>query len=98
MTEPSRRDRFRPAELIGLSLIIAVFAGLVTLMSTRDLVLTLIVLGIVFILTLMTIALLVMAVKPDDDEKHELDEQNRGVPRAGEEPSDPSAGSAGARD
>jgi membrane protein implicated in regulation of membrane protease activity len=75
MTEPSRRDRFRPAELIGLSLVIAVFGGLVTLMSTRDLALALIVFGIIFILTLVTIALLVMAVKPDDAEKQDLAQQ-----------------------
>jgi len=81
MTEPTRRDRFRPAELITLSAVIAGFGGLVTLMSTRDLVLTLIVFGIIFILSLMTIALLVMAVKPDDEEKRDLDEQNGGVLR-----------------
>ncbi|MEX1080098.1 MAG: hypothetical protein WED09_13430 [Homoserinimonas sp.] len=81
MTEPSRRDRFRPAELIGLSLVIATFGGLVTLMSTRDLVLTLIFFVIIFILTLVTIALLVMAMKPDDDEKKDLDGQNGGVLR-----------------
>ncbi|HEU4807922.1 MAG TPA: hypothetical protein VFT01_06630 [Homoserinimonas sp.] len=78
MTEPSRRDRFRPAELIGLSLVIAAFGGLVTLMSTRDLALALIFFGIIFILTLMTIALLVMAIKPDAAEEQDLDEQNRG--------------------
>ncbi len=85
MTEPTRRERFRPAELIILSVVIAAFGGLVTLMSTRDLVLTLIVFGIVFILSLMTIALLVMAVKPDDAEKHELDEQAGGVLRRPQE-------------
>lgn len=78
MTEPSRRDRFRPAELIGLSLIIAAFGGVVTLMSTRDLVLALIFFGIIFILTLMTIALLIMAIKPDAAEQEDLDDQNRG--------------------
>lgn len=81
MTEPSRRDRFRPAELIGLSLAVAVFGGLVTLLSTRDLALALIAFGIIFILTLMTIALLVMALKPDADEEQDLAEQNGGVLR-----------------
>lgn len=76
MTEPSRRDRFRPAELIGLSLVIATFGGLVTLLTTRDLALSLIVFGIIFILTLLTIALLVMAVKPDEEEKQDLAQQN----------------------
>lgn len=78
MTEPNRRDRFRPAELITLSLVIAAFGGLITFMSTRDLVLATIFFGVIFILTLVTIALLVMAIKPDADEKNDLDEQNRG--------------------
>lgn len=78
MTEPSRRDRYRPAELITLSLVIALFGGLVTLMSTRDLVLALVFFGVIFILTLVTIALLVMAMKPDEEEKQDLDEQDRG--------------------
>jgi hypothetical protein len=78
MSEPTRRERFRPAELIGLSAVVALFGGLVTLMSTRDLVLALIFFGVIFVLTLVTIALLVMAIKPNADEKHDLDEQDRG--------------------
>ena len=81
MTEPSRRERFRPAELIILSAVIAAFGGLVALMSTRDLVLSLIGFGIVFILSLMTIALLVMTIKPGDEEQRNLDVQNGGVLR-----------------
>jgi hypothetical protein len=79
MTEPTRRDRYRPAELVTLSAVIGVFGGLVTLMSTRDVVLSLIFFGIIFIITLVTIALLVLATKPSEDEKHDLDEQNRTV-------------------
>lgn len=78
MTEPTRRDRLRPTELLTLSLVIAFFGGLVVFLTTRELVLALIFLGVIFIITLVTIALLVLAVKPDDDERHDLDEQNRG--------------------
>jgi hypothetical protein len=78
MSEPSRREKFRPAELIGLSAVVALFGGLVTLMSTRDLVLSLIFFGIIFVLTLVTIALLVMAIKPGAEERHDIDEQDRG--------------------
>lgn len=78
MSQPSRRDRYRPAELLALSGGIALFAGIVALLSTRDLVLAIVALGIVFILTLITIALLVLAMKPDDEEKFDLDQQNRG--------------------
>ena len=34
MSTPSRRDRLRPAELLGISAVVAVFIGLVVLMST----------------------------------------------------------------
>lgn len=76
MTEPSRRERYRPAELVVLSAVIAVFGGLVTLMSTRDIVFALIALGVVFIISLVTIALLVLAMKPKDGEDDEPQGQN----------------------
>ncbi len=82
MAAPSRRDRTRPAELLGLSAVFAVFVGLVVLMSTRELVLALIFLGIAFIVSLVGLAMLSLAVRPDKDEKLDLlsqdaDEQDR---------------------
>lgn len=77
VTSPSRKDRLRPLELLVLSGIIAVFVGVVVGASTRDITLGAIFLGISFILTLMTLALLALSVKPDDDEKHDLDDQNK---------------------
>lgn len=78
MAAPSRRDRTRPAELLGLSAIFAVFVGLVVLMSTRELVLALVFAGIAFIVSLVVLAMLALAVRPDKDEKLDLDEQDRG--------------------
>jgi len=78
MAAPSRRDRARPVELLGLSGIFAVFVGLVVLMSTRELVLALIFLGIAFIVSLVGLAMLSLAVRPDKDEQLDLDEQDRG--------------------
>ncbi|MBX3100821.1 MAG: hypothetical protein KF761_14750 [Salinibacterium sp.] len=78
MAVPSRRDRTRPIELIGLSAIFAVFVGLVVLMSTREVVLALIFLGISFIVSLVVLAMLSLAVRPTGDEKLDLDEQDRG--------------------
>lgn len=75
-TQPSRRDRFRPAELIILSAVIALFVGLVTLMATRDLVLALVFFGITFIVALVAIALMVMALKPGDAEKEDMKAQD----------------------
>lgn len=83
MAAPSRRDRTRPVELIGLSGIFAVFVGLVVLMSTREPVLALIFAGIAFIVSLVGLAMLSLAVRPDKDEKLDLlsqdeDGQDRG--------------------
>ena len=77
MAAPSRRDRTRPVELIGLSAIFGVFVGLVVLMSTREVVLALIFAGLAFIVSLVGLAMLSLAVRPDKDEKLDLDEQDR---------------------
>lgn len=81
MSAPSRRDRTRPVELLGLSAIFAVFVGLVVLISTRELELALIFAGIAFIVSLVVLAMLALAVRPDKDEKLDLlsqdDEQDR---------------------
>ena len=77
MSAPSRRDRTRPLELLGLSAVFAIFAGVVVLMSTRDIVLALIFLGIAFIVSLVVLAMLALATRPTGDEQLDLDEQDR---------------------
>jgi hypothetical protein len=59
-----------------LSAIIAVFIGLVVLMSTRQLMLALIFFGIAFIVSLVGIAMFSLTIKPGDAEKTDLDEQD----------------------
>jgi hypothetical protein len=76
VTTPSKKDRLRPLELLVLSAIVALFVGVVVAASTRDVLLGIIFLGIAFILTLMTLAMLALSVKPDDAEKTDLDEQD----------------------
>jgi uncharacterized membrane protein YkgB len=78
VTTPSRQDRLKPLEFIVLSAIISVFIGLVVLLSTRQPVLSVIFFGIAFIVTLVTIAMLSLAVKPDEAEKIDLGEQDKG--------------------
>jgi hypothetical protein len=68
----------RPLELLGLSAVFGVFAGLVVLMSTRDIVVALVFLGIAFIVSLVILAMLALAVTPSGEEKIDLDEQDRG--------------------
>jgi hypothetical protein len=72
MTEPSRRDRTRPAELIGLSAVLAVVSGTVFFFATRDFVLGLEVAGGAFIVALVVFAMLLLAITPrngSDDEQ-----------------------------
>jgi peptidoglycan/LPS O-acetylase OafA/YrhL len=75
MTEPTRRDRTRPAELIGLSAVVAAAIGVVTFFSTRTLLVALEFAGVAFIVTLVVFAMLLLAVSPrprdDDHEPHE---------------------------
>lgn len=77
MVVPTMRDRMRPAELLGLSAVFGAFAGLVVLMTTRDIMLAVIFFGIAFIVSVVVIAMLVLAMKPNPGEKIELAEQDR---------------------
>ena len=76
-TEPSKRDRTRPAELLGLSAVIAVFVAAVVLLSSRDLLLGVIALGATFILSLVILATLALTVNASPEERIDLDQQDR---------------------
>jgi membrane protein implicated in regulation of membrane protease activity len=77
VAQPSRKDRTRPVELLVFSGVLAVFTGLIVLMATREIVLSLIFAGIAFIVALVVLAMLVLAVRPTGEEQDDLDEQNR---------------------
>ncbi len=77
MQTPSLRDRLRPLELLALSAVIGAFTGLVILFTTREWWLAGIGFGVAFILAIMVIALLALSAKPNADELHDLDEQDR---------------------
>ncbi|MGW9630532.1 hypothetical protein ACWGST_07485 [Agromyces sp. NPDC055520] len=70
--KPSRRDLLRPAEYVGGAAIAAIFVGAIALMATRDWTLSLIGAGGVFIVVLVTLALLQMAIKPNAEESAEI--------------------------
>lgn len=76
MTDPTRKDRLRPVELLVLSGIVAIFVGVVVFASTRQLALGGIFLGIAFILSLITLAMLALSTTPDDAERTDLDDQD----------------------
>lgn len=76
--QPSRRDRLRPLEFLLLSGVMSVFLGLITLMVTRDFMLSAIGFGITFIVVVLVLAMFALGSKQSDDERHDIDEQNRG--------------------
>ncbi|MCF8548694.1 MAG: hypothetical protein K9G03_01795 [Pontimonas sp.] len=65
MTEPTRRQKLQPIEYVALSGVMALFAGLVILMVTRDLLGAIIASGLVFIVVIIGIAMLLLAVSPN---------------------------------
>lgn len=65
MTEPTRRQKLRPIEYVMLSGVMSLFAGLVVLMVTRDLLVSVIASGLVFIVVIIGIAMLLLAVSPN---------------------------------
>lgn len=77
--QPSRSERLKPAELVGFSGVLALVVGLVVLMSTRDIGLSVIALGLTFIVVLIAVAMFTLNMKPNDAEKTDLDEQNHGA-------------------
>jgi predicted lysophospholipase L1 biosynthesis ABC-type transport system permease subunit len=76
MSQPTRRDRYRPVEFIGLAFAIALVGALVVLMSSRDLKFALIVLGISFVAVLVLIAMFVLAMKPNKEEINDIEEMS----------------------
>lgn len=71
---PTWRERTRPVELLAIAGILAIFTFLVSWMSTRDIVLSLIFGGVSFIVGLVVLAMLALAVAPDGQERAEIDE------------------------
>jgi hypothetical protein len=74
MNTPSRRDRLRPVELLGISAVIAIFTGSIVLMSTRVAAQALIWAGVAFIVSLVAIAMFVLALKPKQDELNDIED------------------------
>ncbi|PSL37233.1 hypothetical protein CLV49_0840 [Labedella gwakjiensis] len=74
---PSMRDVLKPVELLALAGAMGVFTGLIAFMSTRDLVIGLIGLGVAFIVALVLLAMFALSVAPTDDEKRDIEEQDR---------------------
>ena len=74
--QPSRRDRFLPAELLGISAGLGVFVGIIVLIATREFILAGVALGIAFIVSLVLMALFALAFKPTAAEVEDIHEQD----------------------
>jgi hypothetical protein len=76
MSTPTLRDRMKPVELIFVSALLGLFTGIVVLMSSRNLVLSSIAFGAVFIICLVALAMFVLAIKPNKKELLDIEEQD----------------------
>ena len=70
---PSIRERTRPAELLGIAGVLAVFTALISFMASREIVLSLIFGGLAFIVSLVVLAMLALSVAPDGEERAEIE-------------------------
>ncbi|MBU6265051.1 MAG: hypothetical protein KGM14_02495 [Actinomycetales bacterium] len=76
MTTPTLRDRLKPVEILIVSALLGIFTGLVVLMSSRDIILSSIAFGAVFIVCLVAMAMFVLAIKPNKQELLDIEEQD----------------------
>jgi type IV secretory pathway TrbD component len=66
-TAATRNDKTRPVELIGLSAVFAVFTGLIVGLATREWILAAIFFGVVFIVSLVSLAMIMLGQNPDTE-------------------------------
>ncbi len=64
---PSLHVRMRPLELLVISGVLGLFAGLVVFMGTREWLVAIIFFGIVFIVAVVALAMFALAFTPPDD-------------------------------
>ena len=81
MTQPSKRDRLKPVELLVLSAILSLFVGLTVLLTTRDPILAAIFFGVAFIVVLVVMAMFSLSIKPNEMEQHEIDDEDGDHPK-----------------
>ena len=60
----ARNDKTRPAELVGLALGAGLFVGAIVLFVTRDLMFAAVGGGAAFIVTIVTLAMIILAMSP----------------------------------
>ncbi|MBC7442368.1 MAG: hypothetical protein H7311_07580 [Ramlibacter sp.] len=76
--KPGRSELMKPKEIFGFSGVMALFLGVVVLMSTRDVLLSLFGTAVTFVIVLAVILLLVRTMKPNTAEKTDTDDETHG--------------------
>ena len=81
MTSNIRKDRMRPAELLGIAGVLAAFVGLIVALRTRPAdaqgwTVVIVFTGVAFIGALVMMAMLVLSFKPNRDELQDMDDQD----------------------
>lgn len=76
MTKATKRERFKPFELVGIAALLGLFTGLTVLMASRDVILSATWFGLTFIITVVVLAMFVLAAKPNKNELLDIEEQN----------------------
>jgi len=76
----SRRDRMRPFEVIGLAVIVGAFTGIIAPVSTRNLTLAAIWLGVAFIAMLVLSATILLMIQPRKRELADIEELAEAAP------------------
>lgn len=64
---PTRREKMKPVELLGMAGVFGVFVGAMVFMGSRQWDLTLILAGVTFVVSLVILATLLIAVGPKID-------------------------------
>jgi hypothetical protein len=92
----------RPFEVIGLAVIVGAFTGIIVLVSTRNLTLAAIWLGVAFIAMLVLSATIVLMIQPRKEELADIEElaaaapeKSAATPSTKKKPPTPPAPSAG---
>jgi membrane protein implicated in regulation of membrane protease activity len=79
--KPTTQEILKPVELLGIAFVLALFVGLIALIATRQPVLAAIGFGVAFIVSLVVLAMFTLSFRQGDDEKRDLDEQDRDAAR-----------------
>lgn len=78
MTKSREFNALRPIEYVGLAGVVALFAGAIFLMVTRDLLMATVVVGGAFVIVVIGLAMMVLAMTPNKQPEGEWEKPETG--------------------